>query len=146
MASSASLVDAPPSDGAALAQPAAVAPAQSSPAAEGAPGEQPHAGSDMPTAERLQGAVVAVLANIEAIIARVGTGRAHASENERAARALAALTRTLRELKAFQPEEPQADDTVDDIDEFRRALARKIDAFVATHGGGIRADAEPEGT
>ena len=89
-----------------------------------------------------------MLANIEAIIARVGAGRAHASENERAARALAALTRTLRELKAFQthPEEPQADDSVDDIDEFRRALARKIDAFVATHGGGIRNEPEQQGT
>ena len=143
-----SLLDAPPSDGAAVDQPVAVAAAQSSPPAQGAPGEQQHGGNDMPTAERLQGAVVAVLANIEAIIARVGTGRAHASENERAARALAALTRTLRELKAFQthPEEPQADDTVDDIDEFRRALARKIDAFVATHGGGIRNEPEQQGT
>src|SRR5437588_316195 len=86
--------------------------------------------TDKPTAERLQGAVVAVLANIEAIVAKVATGRAHASENERAARALAALTRTLRELKSFptHPQEPQADDPADDIDEFRRALARKIDA------------------
>src|SRR5436309_1759163 len=67
---------------------------------------------------------------------------------EHAARALAALTRTLRELKAFQthPEEPQADDTVDDIDEFRRALARKIDALVASHGGDVRDDPEREGT
>ncbi len=139
---------APPSDGAAADQPPPVAAAQSPPIVQGAPGEQQRAGNDIPTAERLQGAVIAVLANIEAIIARVGAGRAQASENERAARALAALTRTLRELKAFQthPQEPQADDTVDDIDEFRRALARKIDAFVATHGGGIRDGAEREGT
>jgi hypothetical protein len=110
--------------------------------------EPPPLPDDIPTVERLQSAVVAVLANIEAIVAKARTGRTHASENERAARALAALTRTLRELKAFQtsPQEPQADDTVDDIDEFRRALARKIDAFIATHGGGVRDGAEPQGT
>jgi hypothetical protein len=109
--------------------------------------EPPPLPDDIPTVERLQGAVVAVLANIEAIVAKARTGRTHASENERAARALAALTRTLRELKAFQtPPQELADDTVDDIDEFRRALARKIDAFVATHGGGVRDGAEQQGT
>jgi len=109
--------------------------------------EPPPLPDDIPTVERLQGAVVAVLANIEAIVAKARTGRTHASENERAARALAALTRTLRELKAFQtsPQEPQGDDTVGDIDEFRDALARKIDALVAARGGGLRDKAEPEG-
>jgi hypothetical protein len=111
------------------------------------PGEGPPAVDDLPTVERLQGAVVAVLANIEAIVAKVGMGRAHASENERAARALAALTRTLRELKTLQTpqHEPDHDDSLDDIDEFRDALARKIDAFVASHGGAAD-DAQPEGT
>jgi hypothetical protein len=147
-ASAPPLLDAPHSDVVAVAQSAAVPAAQSPPAAQGAAGGEQHAGNDIPTVERLQGAVVAVLANIEAIVAKARTGRTHASENERAARALAALTRTLRELKAFQtsPQEPHGDDTVDDIDEFRDALARKIDAFVATHGGGVRDGAEQQGT
>jgi hypothetical protein len=111
-----------------------------------APDEPPPLPDDIPTAERLQGAVVAVLANIEAIVAKARTGRTYAGENERAARALAALTRTLRELKAFQTSPQElADDTVDDIDGFRDALARKIDALVTARGSGVRDEPEPEG-
>jgi len=139
---------APQRDGAALWAPAGDAAAQSLPATQAVPGEEKHAGNDIPTVERLQGAVVAVLANIEAIVARSGAAGGRTSENERAARALAALTRTLRELNALQTNaaEPEpAHDSDDDIDEFRHALARKIDAFVAAHGGGVRGEAEPEG-
>src|SRR5437764_250027 len=102
--------------------------------------------TDPPTAQRLQGAVASVLAAIEAIVAKISTGRT--AESDRSARALAALTRTLRELNTLQSqyEEPVADDdSAVDIDEFRRALARKIDAFVAAQGGGVRDDAEPQG-
>ena len=102
---------------------------------------------DTPTALRLQNAVAGVLAAIEAIVAKISTGRT--AESDRSARALAALTRTLRELNTLQSqyEEPAADDDSPvDIDEFRRALARKIDAFVAAEGSGVRDDAEPEGT
>jgi hypothetical protein len=126
---------------------AATGNALSAGAAPPSPGSPPLA-DDISPVDRLQGAVVAVLANIEAIIARAGSGRAYASENERAARALAALTRTLRELKTLETEtpEPTPDDSPHDIDEFRRALARKIDALVAGRGGRVRDDAEPEGT
>jgi len=111
-----------------------------------APGAEPGRDPGTPSAARLQDAVASVLAAIEAIVAKIGTGRT--AESDRSARALAALTRTLRELNALQSqyEEPTADDdSPADIDEFRRALARKIDAFVAAQGGGVRDDAEPEG-
>jgi len=109
------------------------------------PGGELSRDPDTPTALRLQGAVASVLAAIEAIVAKIGAGRT--AESDRSARALAALTRTLRELNTLQSqyEEPAADDSPADIDEFRFALARKIDAFVAAQGGGVRDDAEPEG-
>ena len=101
---------------------------------------------DAPTAQRLQGAVASVLAAIEAIVAKISTGRT--AESDRSARALAALTRTLRELNTLQGQYEELspdDDSPVDIDEFRRALARKIDAFVAAQGGDVRDDAEPQG-
>jgi hypothetical protein len=100
---------------------------------------------DTPTELRLQNAVAGVLAAIEAIVAKIGAARV--GESERLARALAALTRTLREFNTLQGqyEEPAIDDSPADIDEFRRALARKIDALVAGQGGGVGDDAEPEG-
>lgn len=109
------------------------------------PGAELAGDPDTPTALRLQGAVASVLAAIEAIVAKIGAARL--GESDRSARALAALTRTLRELNTLQSqyEEPAADDSPADIDEFRFALARKIDAFVAAQGGGVRDDAEPEG-
>jgi len=109
------------------------------------PGAELPGGPDTPAALRLQGAVASVLAAIEAIVAKIGAARL--GESDRSARALAALTRTLRELNTLQSqyEEPAADDSPADIDEFRDALAAKIDAFVAAQGGGIRDDAEPEG-
>jgi len=98
-----------------------------------------------PTARRLQNAVAGVLDAIEAIVAKIGAARI--GESDRLARALAALTRTLREFNTLQGqyEELSPDDSPADIDEFRLSLARKIDAFVAAQGGGIRDDTEPEG-
>lgn len=110
-----------------------------------APGAEPPCDPDTPTALRLQNAVAGVLAAIEAIVARIGAARV--GESDRLARALAALTRTLREFNTLQGqyEEASPDDSPADIDEFRRALAGKIDAFVAGQGGGVRDDTEPEG-
>jgi len=110
-----------------------------------APGAEPPCNPDTPTALRLQNAVAGVLAAIEAIVAKIGAARV--GESERLARALAALTRTLREFNTLQGqyEEPVTDDSPADIDEFRLALARKIDAFVAGQGDGVRDDTEPEG-
>jgi hypothetical protein len=110
-----------------------------------APGAEPPCDPDTPTARRLQNAVAGVLAAIEAIVAKIGAARV--GESDRLARALAALTRTLREFNTLQGqyEELSPDDSAADIDEFRLALARKIDALVAAPGGGVGDDAEPEG-
>jgi hypothetical protein len=110
-----------------------------------APGAELSRDPGTPSAVRLHDAVASVLAAIEAIVAKIGAARL--GESDRSARALAALTRTLRELNSLQSqyEEPAADDSPADIDEFRHALAAKIDAFVAAQGGGVRDDAEPEG-
>ena len=111
----------------------------------GLPGTDLPSDPGTPAAVRLQDAVASVLAAIEAIVAKIGAARL--GESDRSARALAALTRTLRELNSLQGqyEEPAADDSPADIDEFRCALAQKIDAFVAAQDGGVRDDAEPEG-
>jgi len=100
---------------------------------------------DTPTALRLQNAVAGILAAIEAIVAKIGAARV--GESDRLARALAALTRTLREFNTLQGqyEELSPDDSPADIEEFRLALARKIDALVAGEGGRAGDEPEPEG-
>jgi hypothetical protein len=113
-----------------------------------APGDAAMPPDDTPLALRLQRAVERQLTAIETVAARLGGPRAHAGESERAARALATLTRTLRELNTLQSQQPEPsadDDRSPDIDERRRALARKIDAFLASQRGGVRDNAEPEG-
>ena len=92
-------------------------------------------------APRLENAIARVLPAIEATVATLGAGPAHPREIERAARVLAALTRTLRELNTLLRERPEPaaihpDDIPEDIDEFRRRLARRINAFVASRTGG----------
>lgn len=105
--------------------------------------------ADMPTdpeataaliAERLQGALARVLPAIEATLARLTASPQHPRETEQAARTLGVLMRTLRELNtlAGQHALPGAgaardDDPPEDIDEFRRELARRINAFVDDH-------------
>jgi len=74
---------------------------------------------------------------------------------ERDARALAVLVKTLRELTALDPQQPNPktaapaegdadDDAIPrDMDEFRRELARRMDAFVdARLGRGVPGDAD----
>lgn len=92
------------------------------------------------------------LGAIDAILAQLASGGEPTPASERTARTLASLTRTLKEvqrLRAAEAEErkksaaaadddmPEDDDLPRDIDEFRRELARRIDAFVAS-----RTDAE----
>jgi hypothetical protein len=90
---------------------------------------------------RLQRALAPVLPAIEAIVTRLATGATPPLELERAGRALAALTRTLRELNGLLSQhQPPAgtdddDDGAADIDEFRRDLARRMDAMVAARAG-----------
>jgi hypothetical protein len=89
-------------------------------------------------AERLQGALARVLPAIETTLARL-TAPQHPRDTEQAARTLGVLMRTLRELNTLAGQHaPQSrgdtrddDDPVpEDIDEFRRELARRINAFV----------------
>lgn len=71
---------------------------------------------------------------------------------ERAARTLASIARTLRELSLMNDtgEQPEAataddDDSPRDLDEFRRELARRINAFVDERtGAGLPVDADAE--
>jgi hypothetical protein len=102
----------------------------------------PTAGTDdAAIVPRLQSAVARVLPAIEATIARLAAGPYHAREMEQAGRALSSLTRTLRELNGLLSEHNarpggacncnRYDDMPEDIDEFRHALARKIEAFFA---------------
>ena len=95
-------------------------------------------------------AVERELAAIDAVLARLGTSRLGADEEgageaERTARTLASLARALKELKQLdarrtEPSGLQCDDMPRDIDEFRRELARRMDALVAS-----RADARLPG-
>lgn len=70
------------------------------------------------------------------------------NEAERAARTLASLARTLREIVSLDDKpsaEPEDDDDAGprDMDEFRRDLARRIDAIIAEREGPI--SREPDG-
>ena len=76
---------------------------------------------------------------IEQRLAGVGQ---QSSEPERDARALAVLVKTLRELVAFDEAHPAAqtrtepeDDEPRDMDEFRRDLARKMEAIISRREG-----------
>jgi len=99
---------------------------------------------------RLQSAVARVLPAIEATVVKLGAGPMQPREMEQTARALASLTRTLRELngllsqrQAAATDDPAAcDDMPEDIDAFRRDLARRIDAFVASRTGEADGGAE----
>ena len=88
-------------------------------------------------------------AQVREIEERLQRARQAPDERERDARVLAVLAKTLRELAvldqantdaAARAAPPQPDDADDDpvprdIDEFRRELARRIHAFVASRGG-----------
>jgi hypothetical protein len=108
-----------------------------------------HPQGDVPTdpeataaliAERLQGALARVLPAIEATLARLTASPQHPRETEQAARTLGVLMRTLRELNTLASQhalpgaaEDHDDGPPEDIDEFRRELARRINAFVDDH-------------
>jgi hypothetical protein len=110
------------------------------------------------TIERLERAVLAELATIEAMRAAMGTMPQKPVGAARTVRTLSMLTQTLQHLQRLRAsaalaEKPIArneyddDDMPADIDEFRRDLARRIDAFVASRteqrdaGGGAAAPA-----
>jgi hypothetical protein len=84
--------------------------------------------------ERVVSAVERELVQIDAIVGKSHVLKAQRTEAERRARTLASLARTLTEVRKLRAEEnklkPQHDDGPEDIDEFRRALAEKLDRLV----------------
>lgn len=103
----------------------------------------------LPLALRLEQAVVRELARVER---RTSGGAAmRPSESERIARTLSTLTQTLFKVRALrEPGSVSADAPYDDmpadIDGFRDALARRIDAFVASRADdGLAGAGEPPG-
>jgi len=99
------------------------------------------AGDDKRAIERIERLVQRELAAEEAVRAQLGPLPRPPADAERAARTLATLTQTLHALQRLRcglPPDSGSDDNDDmprDIDEFRRELARRIDAFVASRTG-----------
>lgn len=92
---------------------------------------------DLSPVERLERAVLAELATVEAMRAQLGRAPSTPSDAVRTAQTLSSLTETLHKIQRLRcglaPVEPDHDDDMPaDIDEFRRELARRIDAFVAS--------------
>lgn len=118
----------------ALAQKASPAPDPSPPLAEPVIGPT-REGSAI---DRMEALVLNEIAAAEAARAQITDKRQLAKVSDRTARTLATLTQTLRTLhqmrtgKPLEPEMIDDDDMPTDIDEFRRDLARRIDAFVAS--------------
>jgi transposase-like protein len=103
----------------------------------------------LPLALRLEQAVVRELARVERRNAAGGTMRP--SESERIARTLSTLTQTLFKVRALREPgsvsaDAQPDDMPADLDGFRDALARRIEAFVASRADdGLAGAGEPSG-
>lgn len=110
-------------------------------------------GEQQPSAiDRVEALVLNEIAAAEAARAQVTDKRQLAKISDRNARTLATLTQTLRTLqqmrtgKSLEPEMTDDDDDMPrDIDEFRHALARRIEAFVASETDAEDAD-ENSGT
>jgi hypothetical protein len=113
---------------------------------------------ELSTIERLERAVLAELATIEAMRAALGTLPQKPPGAARTVRTLSMLTQTLQHLQrlrasaalAAKPpvrsdhDDDSDDDMPRDLDEFRRDLARRIDAFVKSRAdrAGDRGDAD----
>jgi hypothetical protein len=97
---------------------------------------------------RMQRVVERQMDAVERIVEKIVP--ADQAEAEHGARALASVARTLREIRALtRPDDEAPPDATDDdpvprdIDEFRDALARRIEAFIdAEQGGDGAADAD----
>jgi hypothetical protein len=92
-------------------------------------------------ATRLERALEKELRQIEHAQAGASRRKPDATEADRTARTLATLARTLKEVRRLRGDADPAgrnddDDMPADIDEFRRDLARRIDAFVASWSDG----------
>ncbi len=111
--------------------------AESAPAAANADPAAATAPDVIDLAARVQTAVERELKAIERLLGVLGPS--DGSESERMARTLASLARTLREVALLNgrgegtaTDEPDDDPVPRDIDEFRRELARRIEAFVGS--------------
>jgi hypothetical protein len=82
---------------------------------------------------RIEALIGKEIAAEEIALARLAGRPRSRADAERAARTLASLTRTLQTVRDMRTPPPgeRDDDMPEDIDEFRRELARRIDAFVA---------------
>jgi len=109
------------------------------------------------TIDRLERAVLAELATIEAMRAALGRMPQKPPGAQRTVRTLSILTQTLQHLQRLRANQTLTlestgrnnhddDDMPTDIDEFRRELARRIDAFVAsrTDAADVGGDAAAE--
>jgi hypothetical protein len=96
--------------------------------------DDPPAATSIALVERVTRAVERELSQIEVIVGGHHVKAAQRTEAERRARTLASLARTLTEVRKLRAEEdklkPKHDDGPEDIDEFRRALAQKLDRLV----------------
>jgi hypothetical protein len=95
--------------------------------------------------------VLAELATVEAMRASLGPLPQRWTDAERTARTLGLLTQTLQHLQRLRAgragearphDDDDDDDMPADIDEFRRDLARRIDAFVASRTGARGAEGD----
>lgn len=100
------------------------------------------AASPLTVADRLERAVERELASIERKRATLGVEPQAPPDAERTSRILQRLTDTLWKVRRLRaPDMPETvpddfDDIPKDIDEFRRMLARRIEAFVRSRYGG----------
>lgn len=119
------------------------------PAPEAAPSPPPD------PAERIEKLLIREVEIEEARHAKLAGLPRPTAEAARTARTLAVLTQTLHALRRLrhgeqagraptQEEKPIHDDIPDDLDEFRRELARRIDAFVASRTDAGDAGGDPD--
>lgn len=118
--------------------------------AGGVPSPQAASGDGLSAADRIERLVLKEIEIEETRRAKLDSLPRPTAEAARTARTLAILTQTLHALRRLRPAAEAAppqpvdpthdDDPPRDIDEFRRELARRIDAFVAS-----RTDGDPAG-
>lgn len=98
--------------------------------------------------DRLERLVEKELDAEEAVRAQLGPLPRNIADAERTARTLSTLTQTLHALQRLRsgttPDIHDNDDMPHDIDAFRRDLARRIDAFVASRTESANADGDSE--
>ncbi|UZE47592.1 hypothetical protein [Rhodopseudomonas sp. P2A-2r] len=104
----------------------------------------------LPLMQRLEQAVLRELRKVER--RRSADGGVRPAEAERVARTLSTLTQTLAKVRALRDggaegdDRDHSDDMPADIDDFRRELARRIDAYVAGRtDAGMAGAGEPSG-